>query len=44
MGELLPGPFDSVGLALRFVGGHGVRTDMETGLRGARRFWDSIPA
>lgn len=38
-GELLPGSFDSVGLALRFVGGLGVRTDLQTGLMYMRHRW-----
>jgi len=38
-GELLPGSFDSVGLALRFVGALGVRTDLETGLLWMRHRW-----
>lgn len=38
-GELLPGSFDSVGLALRFVGALGVRTDLETDLLYMRHRW-----
>ena len=38
-GELLPGSFDNVGLALRFVGALGVRTDSDTGLLWMRHRW-----